>query len=147
MKRNKIIWFITLLILGLLFFVLLVLNFLSKSTLTGEILQEVHHKNYALRIYKEGSGYSFGSGHKILVLYDGDKLVEKKIYGNHPIRIESISNDVVKIIIPITFYEKNDVEYIKGWCDKNKKIGSYIIDYNFFYDPATSTDKFLYPRN
>lgn len=147
MKKNKIIVLIALLISILVLITFFVHYSYEKKYQKREMLQEMSRDNYILRVYKEDSKNSYGSGHKVLYLYNEGNLVEKKEYGNHPLIIKSIDNGVVRVVIPITFYEKNDVEYIKGWCAKNQEIGLYKIDYDFFYDPATSTDQFVYPHN
>jgi len=145
MKKNLIIALVVLMIIAIT--ALFSAHYFMKKNYNREVLQELPYNDYVFKVYKEESRYSYGSGHKVLSLYRKNKLIDEKTYGNHPLRIGSINSGIVKIIIPITFYEANDVEYIKRWCDKNKKIGAYQIEYGFFYDSATSSDKFLYPHN
>jgi hypothetical protein len=120
-------------------------NAISESR---QLKHEYRYNGETFKIYYEDSVMAFGSGHKILALYDkAGKKVAEDMFGDHPLLIESVTDEAVKILIPITLHDKNMEGYIRDWCSGNKKIGRYKIEYRFFYDPAISTADLVYPED
>lgn len=111
------------------------------------VLEEYTYQGQVFRISERESVASFGSPHKVLSLYgiEGDFL-DEAVFGDHSIRIESVQDDTLTLLIPVTFYDKGGEDYIQSWLDKNTHIGEFKIEYQVFKDPATSTADFQYPQ-
>lgn len=151
MNKEKII-IISLGVVGIIALII-VFTFLNLrrdyigDDLGRESMQELFIDDNEFKVFEVESESSFTSGHKVVSLYDKNgKIIDELVYGEHPLILESIRDNKLQVLIPITFYEKNDIEYINSWIEKNKKIGEYSIEYHIFNDFATSTDDFKYPR-
>ncbi|MGB0757457.1 MAG: VanZ family protein [Patescibacteria group bacterium] len=122
-------------------------DYLLYGNLDREQLQEVIHQDRVFRVFDEEPPTSFNSGHKVLSLYSNKgKLLDEVKYGDHPLIIELINENTIHLLIPITFYERDNIEDINSRIDRNNSIGDYGIEHRIFEDPATSTKDFKYPR-
>ncbi len=91
-----------------------------------------------LVVYFAESRMSFGSGHKLVKLYNGNGIsVGQCLYGAFPLKVVAWSDSVVKIVCGVDGRPVDSTYtkwYLDHWVDQNPTIGEYRIEYTRIYD-------------
>ena len=102
-----------------------------------QIYKNPKQNDFLVVFFKESS-MSFGSGNKLMKLYNSDSIsVDECFYGAHPLIIKDWNDSLIYIDVEV-FSGHGDSTY-RDWyldnsVDKNDNIGGYKIHYNKNYN-------------